>query len=482
MIFTMMKSSIALSAILACSVNAIAEESDNNCFGSTVTTTDLNFFNSTLSVETLHEGGILKYENIGVAGGKDIDLVVSVVPGTTYYSEKAAEMNGKNDDFGTINLFTVLGDHESGEGNFRFCFHDHETDAVTTVSSFLWSVYDVDERGGQANGIKEKMVMDLSQTKGFSLYPDVAGSELVIACEDESEYPCAENVRTVFHSSTGGTGSDNPEFRDDLDEQQMKRSIVFAFEEVSCWDFTYDHYCKLEEETDGEETCVWYGGGNFLFSGEAQQVVESGECIIPDTDSPTVSPTETPSIAPKPTNEPTPTLVKLSKEPTPTGIKFPEPECSNDVQVLITSGSTGFPDSNNAVSIVSKDTDTVTVSLNQVWDTESIDSVFYEYNTDDFDTKCYEEEGVTMGSTYADEITIQCLHMSPVARLKICLADNIEKEFLGTGDEAEIPQCCHSEGVPAGTPVVCYTLEISCKPGCEEDDTQIEERRLRGSK
>jgi len=482
MIFTMMKSSIALSAILACSVNAIADEPDNNCFGTTEMTTELDFFNSDLTDKTLHKGGTLHYEGIGFARGRKIDLVVSVVPGTTYSSKKADEdenKNGLNGEFGSINLFTVLHDHESGEGNFRFCFQDHESGDVATVDSFLWSVYDVDERGsGDENGIKEKMIMDLSQTKGFSLYPDVENSELVVSCEDESDPPCAENVRTVFHSSVGGGGGDNPKDPNDLDELQKKRSIVFAFENVSCWDFTYDHYCRIEQEEPGAK-CSWYGGGNFLFSGEAKQVVDEGECVQL-TESPTVSPTESPTESPSiATAAP---FVKFDGEPTPDDIKFPEPECSNDVRVLKTSGSTGFPDSNNAVSIVSKDTETVTVSLNQVWDTESIGYIFYEYDPDEFDTKCYEEDDVTMGSTYSDEITIQCFHMTPVARLKICLADPIENQFLETGDGAEIPQCCHSEGVPAGTPVVCYTLEINCKPGCEEDDTQQEDRRLRGSK
>jgi len=634
-----MKSSIALSAILACSVNNAVADETSTCFSRAEMQTELDFFNSDLTDNTLHQGGTLHYEGIGYAGGREIDLVVSVVPGTTYSSIKADEdenKNGLNGEFGSINLYTVLHDHESGEGNFRFCFTDHATGELTTVDSFLWSVYDVDERGSADDGIKEKMIMDLTQTKGYSLYPNQEESQLVVGCEDESEPPCAGDVRTVFHSSTHGSGSDNPDDPNDLNELQKKRSIVFAFENVQCWDFTYDHYCRIEQEEPGQE-CSWYGGGNFLFAGEASQVTDEGECVTSPptvspsespttspsespTTSPTVSPTESPTTSPtfgptssptksptgsptespttsptfgptgsptksptgsptesptespttsptfgptvsptkSPTGSPTelpttsptfgpttsptiaatpaptvatpapsiatpaptiatpaptiatpaPTIatpapsiatakpfVKFNGDPTTDDIvfptdpvcnndnaAFPEPECPNDVRVLKIDGITGYPDSNNAVTIESKDTATVTVSLNQVWKPDSIGYIFYEYNTDDFDTVCYEENDVACASTYSEEITIQCLHHTPVARLKICLADPIEELFLQTGDAAEIPQCCHPEGVPSSTPVVCYTLMINCKPGCEEEEaTEMEDRRLRGS-
>jgi hypothetical protein len=441
---------------------------ESSCLGDKQMGTELDFFNSELTEETLHEGGTLKYENIGVIRDRPVDLVVSVVPDTDYFSEKGSEKNGKNGNFGNINLYTIEGDIDSGKGSFRFCFHDHETGDIATADSFLWSVYDLDERGD--SGIVEKMIMDASQASDYFLYPNMEESEIDVSCEySGSPPPCEQGERLVFHSSTGGTGDDNPEDPNDLDEQQKKRSVVFAFQDVSCWDFTYNHYCAIEAESEGETKCNNYTGGNFLFAGNAKGVVEGGECLTPS-----------PTVAPNPTEEPTPDWQRFG-EPTP-DIKFPEPDCPNDVRVLKTNGSTEFPDSNNAVSIVSKDTETVTVSLNQVWDTESIDSIFYEYNPNDFDTKCYEEDDVTVGSTYTDEITIQCLHMTPVAKLRICLADSVEKEFLTFKDEAEISKCCHSEGVPADKPVVCYTLEINCKPGCPEDHTQEAARSLRGAK
>jgi hypothetical protein len=317
------------------------------------------------------------------------------------------------------------------------------------------------------------MIMDVSQATDYFLYPNMDQSEIEMSCELSGlPPPCEQGERVVFHSSTQGTGSDNPDDPNELTEQQKKRSVVFAFQDVSCWDFTYEHYCAIEAEFPEEGKCSWYGGGNFLFAGNAKGIVEEGECL---------GVTNSPTIAPKPSEEPTPDFEKFD-EPTPTDYKIPEPECPNDVKVLKTSGVTEFP-TTDAVSIVSKDTETVTVLLNQVWDSnESIDSIFYQYNPDDFDTKCYEVDDVAVGSTYTDEVTIQCLHMNHFAKLKICLADSLEKEFLTMDDEAEIPKCCHSEGVPADTPVVCYTLEINCKPGCPEDETQQAFRSLRGAK
>jgi len=434
--------------------------------------TELDFFNSELTENTLHEEGILKYENIGVIRDKPVDLIVSVVPGTTYHSEKGANLNGKDGMFGNINVYTVQGDLESGEGNFRFCFHDHETGAITTAESFLWSVYDLDERSnGGSDGIKEKMIMDLSQASDYYLYPSVDETEIEMSCENSgASPPCEQGVRTVFHSSTGGDKHDNPDSPTELTEEQKRRSVVFSFENVSCWDFTYKHYCQIEEDEGGE--CKWYGGGNFLYSGSAKEVVEGGECLTPS-----------PTVPPKPTEAPTPDWVKFG-EPTPTDISFPPPECPNDVEVIQTHGLTEYPKTNNAITIVSKDSDTVTVSLNQVWDTASIDSIFYEYQTDAFDSKCYEETEVAVGSTYTDELTIQCLHMTQEAKIKICLADSLDNGFLTLEDDATIPKCCQGDGVPDDTPVVCYTIEINCEPGCPEDnyDSQQAVRSLRGSR
>jgi hypothetical protein len=109
-----------------------------------------------------------------------------------------------------------------------------------------------------------------------------------LSCEDRTSLPCNEGVRTVFHSSTKGTGPDNPTDPNILTETQKSRSVVFTFKDTLCWEFTYDHYCRIELEEGGK--CRWYGGGNFLFSGDAKEIIDEGECVTP---SPTVSPVKT---------------------------------------------------------------------------------------------------------------------------------------------------------------------------------------------
>jgi len=113
------------------------------------------------------------------------------------------------------------------------------------------------------------------------------------------------------------------------------------FKDTSCWDITYDHYCPVDQpEYDGSEAeCRKYDGGNFLFSGSAEQIIDEGECITasptispslapvnPPTSSPTATPTVQPTSPPTsgPTNKPTavpttvPTTVLTTAPPTST--------------------------------------------------------------------------------------------------------------------------------------------------------------------
>jgi hypothetical protein len=477
MFSTMMKlSTLVLSAALALpSANAAAEA----CFGQTHNTTFLDFYHSTVTESTLHlPGGKLRFEDIGIVRDRSVDLVVTIVEGTTYTTSNA-DKNGKyvtKDDpepkFGNINLVTKRNDLDSGQGNFRFCLVDHETDVETVAESFRWSVYDIDERHAAENGIKEKFTMDVTQAVNYFLYPDDDTSEIQVSCEDNpgGDLPC-DSGRTIFHSSTRGVGSDNPDDPNDLTEQQKERSIVFAFKDTACWEFTYDHYCKLEEETGGK--CRWYGGGNFLFAGDAHQVVDEGTCTVASTLAPTSSPTGSP------TQEPTAGLIKNGDDEGNDDFFFPPPDCPTDIELVKTNGVTEFPPIDRSpITIVSQDTDTVTVALNQVWDTrESIDAIYYQFKPSVFDSKCYKEPDVILNDTY-DTITIQCSQMVALAHLEICLVDAPEHGFLTLEDNATVPQCCHADD-PDGTPTVCYIISIDCTPGCETT-SQESARSLRG--
>ena len=260
------------------------------CVGKTQALTSLDFFKSTVTESTLHEGNgkdsKLVYEDIGIVRNKPVNLVVTVASGD--YTTTVPQMNGKNKGedgaagtgmFGNINLMTERNEPDSGEGTFEFCFHDQETNEKVVVDSFQWSVYDLDERSHAPDGIKEKLIMDISQVQDYQLWPNTQKSEVKLSCESEgleSQLPCNKDDRVVFHSSTKGTGADNPSDKDQMTNQQLERSIQFTFVNKACFTFTYNHYCPPDLNGPMSQGCSWYGGGNFLFAGEAKQLIEEG--------------------------------------------------------------------------------------------------------------------------------------------------------------------------------------------------------------
>jgi len=396
-------------------------------------------------------------------------LVVTLQKGSTYEGDNTK--NGKGTDketgksslFGNINLQTVQNKPRSGEGNFTFCFQDMETGKPVTVDYFHWTVYDLDERGDddeQGNvGIKEKLIMDVSQAANYQLMED---TEVVLSCEDGSETPCPAGVRTVFHSSTGGKGKDNPRDPENLTDEQKARSVSFEFRDISCWDFTYDHYCPTDQpDYDGKfEECRWYGGGNFLYSGDSPEIIDEGECL-----------TAPPAPTLAPIFEETFTEPPLTETEPPTE---PKVNCPEDILLKKKIGVTDYP-VNKAVKIVSQDKSTVTVELNQAWVADaSIDSIFAYYRETLFDQRCYETKPVKPG--LFDTITIYCNVFQPKGYLEICVADSLSNEVLNVEDKAEVPQCCYPD-FPEGTPVVCYSLEINCVSECIDESQQ---RQLRG--
>jgi len=178
----------------------------------------------------------------------------------------------------------------------------------------------LDERHAAWNGIKEKLIIDATQASDYQLYPSIEESEVKLSCEDgTTTLPCPPGVRTVFHSSTRGPGSDNPTDPNNMTELQLERSVIFRFDNTACWTFTYSHYCPPDEKDPAGPGCRWYGGGNFLYAGEAEQLIEEGECV-------TKSPTAAPSIAatPSPTSKP-------SVSPAPT---FLLPDCYEGTKLI----------------------------------------------------------------------------------------------------------------------------------------------------
>jgi len=235
-----------------------------------------------------------------------------------------------------------------------------------------------------------------------------------------------------------------------------------------------------------------------------QSTVPSSVASVGPSMKPTIAPTTAATDGPthleesgqEPTAAPTDPItlppIITNGEDDDDDIFFP-PTCPEDLSLLSQEGVTGIPNNNlsNAVHIVSQDTSTVTVKLNQVWTSPAafeetireIDHIYYAFKEDSFNEVCYEETNVPGNKFYTDNITIQCMVNKPYALLEICVADDSTKDvLLFPEDNGTVPQCCHPT-FPPDTPVVCYKIKIECKSQCiEEPINEPEQRRLlRGS-
>jgi hypothetical protein len=390
--------------------------------------------------------------------------VVTVTSGTAPHS--STPQLGKKGKFGSITLYTVEDEADSGEGNFRMCFVEAGTNVPVTVKQFTWSVFDLDERGQENNNkmpIKEKIVMDIGQVK---VYQIGAESGIVTSCEDGSVAPCPVGVRTIFHSYANGNDNDNPLDPNTMNTEQQKRSIAFTFANTSCWEFTFNHYCPVDQPgyNGSIDECRSYGEGIFLFAGDSEQIMEQEVCFTPP-------PTNAPSTQPTVTAEPT---ITTDDTESPTdSTSLPLPACPADVSLYSIDGSTEI-DLEQAVHILSQDTTTVTVRLYQSWTSvDDVNSIYYTYRQTSFLESCFGAENVGPMTAYQD-ITMSCYHNQPVALLQICVADN-DGALNNIGDTAEVPTCCGS--VCSGCPAVCYKIIVWCDSLC--DDESKERRDLR---
>jgi len=243
----------------------------------------------------------------------------------------------------------------------------------------------------------------------------------------------------------------------------------------------------------------------------------------PTTSTPTISPSKKPVVAPtpepttlRPTDQPSaspsigfevgveepPTASPISvitKPPIVTNggsgdsgdiIEFPS-VCKDDIKLLKTVGTITDVSvhETDAIRIISQDRSTVTVQLNQAWESPGdeeipLDHIFYAFRPDNFNEKCYEETQVIENTVYGT-ITIQCAVTKPYALLEICIADDIKNEKLTWNENEEnatVPKCCHPSFSPE-TPVICYSFEISCVTECDVEEEIARGRSLlRGSK
>merc|ERR1711971_1273424 len=109
--------------------------------------------------------------------------------------------------------------------------------------------------------------------------------------------------------------------------------------DTDCWTFTYDHYCPSEQIYEGGDgsACKSYTGGNFLFSGDSEEIHTEGECIVPPTPLPTDPPTE--GYTPSPTDAPTNAMTTAPPTDSPTKMTCGEKTVSDVCIAIDNSGS-----------------------------------------------------------------------------------------------------------------------------------------------
>jgi hypothetical protein len=135
---------------------------------------------------------------------------------------------------------------------FKMCIVAQNTTDEVVLDNFSWGMYE----GGygtrptkyhKGEGLRGKLLMDVGQVGSYNLWPNKDDSNVVLTCEDGSSVPCPAGVKTSFWSGNGviEEGDQSPTFK--MTDAQKQRSVIFDFHKTSCWNFTFEQYCPVED-------------------------------------------------------------------------------------------------------------------------------------------------------------------------------------------------------------------------------------------
>ena len=131
--------------------------------------------------------------------GRDVDLVVTVASGDYFVADDYATFQGANEDFGSINV------RDASTAHLSFEFRDSETDELTEISNFIFTLVDIDQNKNEGrHGEKLCVNSDL-----FSQYVVTTTTTLQIS-EDATTCEGGSGGSWSFESSAAGFACDNP--------------------------------------------------------------------------------------------------------------------------------------------------------------------------------------------------------------------------------------------------------------------------------
>ena len=240
----------------------------------------LTFEDSTIEENELQfDDGRLRYESVGSYEGETLNLEVTDIGGNPYTLPNRMNKwtpNGLKEGMGKIgvNYGKEEGKRWSGRHRFKFCLTDSDW-KPKTVDSWTFTFFDIDQRGPNTGPLEERLEVPV---RDFDTYQVTSDSDLDVSCVkggvDKGAPPCAAKDRLKVASTEKTDKNDNPLDPNDLDEDQMKKSISFQMKDKSCFRVYLHVYC------DGSK-CLPNGkykamASFFLFAGKANQM-----CTLP---------------------------------------------------------------------------------------------------------------------------------------------------------------------------------------------------------
>jgi len=198
---------------------------------------------------------------------------------------------------------------------------------------------------------------------------------------------------------------------------------------------------------------------------------ESPTVSMSPTASPTTSPSTSPSSSPSdsPTASPT---TSPSTSPSSSLAPSSSPSCPRDPAKLISSeGDTDYD--HMPITITFQNGTHVEFEVENTFD-QNI-TIFTERHSGHFgETECLQEEN--FGTDDPLTFTATCMHNVKISIVNLWVMECVigDPVYLQSGDNAEIPECCHA---PQDCKVVQYTFKLPCEePVCPESQTS--QRRL----